>query len=107
MTGDLSVIIGIIKNTFASVSPVVFLIFGVFLALWLFGILGNAFMDFAETKASFRLKKPEEREIRILAGLAKRRGLPFDRKKVMREVEKEKENVLFKKLGKKYGVLKE
>jgi len=107
MVGDLSVILEIIKNTFASVAPLVFLIFGVFLALWIFGILGNMFMDFAETKASFRLKKPEEREIRILAGLAKRRGLPFDKRKIMREFEAKKEQALFKKLGKKYGVLKE
>ena len=103
---DLSVILDIIKNIFSTFAPVVMLIFGVFFGLWIFGVMATRFMDLAEMRASFSLRKPEEKELRILAGLAKKRGLEFDAKKVRREVEAKKEKALFEKLGKKYGQLK-
>jgi len=101
MIGDLGVILDIMKSTFASVSPIVFLIFGVFLAIWIFGVLGNAFMDFAETR--IRFSRTEIHEIKQLVALAKGYGIRLDTKKIMREQKEKKGKATFERLAKKYG----
>jgi len=91
MVGDLSVIL----------DPLVFLIFGIFLALWLFGILGNAFMDFAE--ARIRFSKTELSEIRQLVAIAKSYGVRLDKSKIIKEQKAKKKKATFERLSKKYG----
>ncbi|MDD5639024.1 MAG: hypothetical protein PHO28_03930 [Candidatus Pacebacteria bacterium] len=102
MLGNTADILGVVSNTFASFKGIIFLLIGVFLALYLFEKLVDFFLTLPQFAKDMSLSKTEKSEIALFVKMAKKRGVDLNRKELEKKFKKQKEEKIYKKLSKKY-----
>ena len=103
MLGNTADILGVVKNIFFSFKGIIFLLIGVFIALWLFEKLVDFFLTLPELAKDMAITKSEKSEVGLLVKMAKERGLTLSRKKLLTGLKARKKEKKYQALLKKYG----
>jgi len=102
MLGNVGDILGVVKSMFSNFSSLIFLLIGVFIALWLFERLVDFFLTLPELAKDMAITKTERAEIGLLVKMAKKRGLVLTRGKLLESLRIRKREKKYKALTKKY-----
>jgi len=102
MLGNTSDILDVVKNIFSNFSSLIFLLIGVFIALWLFERLVDFFLTLPELAKDMAITKTEKAEVGLLVKMAKKRGLVLKRGEILESLKVKKREKKYKALTKKY-----
>jgi len=102
MLGNTADILGVVKNIFFSFKGIIFLLIGVFIALWLFEKLVDFFLTLPELAKDMAITKTEKSEVGLLVKMAKKRGLVLKRGEILESLKVKKREKKYKALTKKY-----
>lgn len=101
MLGNIGDILAVVKNMFSNFGSLIFLLIGVFIALWIFERVINGFSNLPP--ASSFISKTERAEVSELVKMAKQRGLVLSKKNILAGLGKQKVEKRYKTLLKKYS----
>lgn len=99
MLGSIGSILSVVWDLFSNFKPLIFLLLGAFVGLWIFEQLLDAFFSLPKL-----LGKKEVSEIKMLIGLGKKYGYELDIRGIKKAYIEKREEATFIKLAKKYGV---
>ena len=99
-SSNISDILGVIKDIFSNFSSLIFLLLGVFIALYIFERLIEGF---ANLPASGFITKTEKMEVGELVKMAKAHGLKLSKKNILTGLGIAKREKRYKALLKKYA----
>jgi len=81
--GNTADILVVVKNIFFSFKGIIFLLIGVFIGLWLFEKIVDFFLTLPELSKDMAITKTEKKEIGLLVGMAKAKGITLVRKDIL------------------------
>ena len=100
--GNVPDILGVVKNIFFSFKGIILLLVGVFIGLWLFEKIVDFFLTLPEFAKDMAITKTEKKEIGLLVGMAKAKGITLKRKDILAGLKTKKIEKKYKALEKKY-----
>jgi len=83
MLGNVGDILGVVKNMFSNFGSLIFLLIGVFVALWIFERVINGFANLPAS-VSF-ISKTEKEEVGLFVKMAKTHGLTLSKKNILKD----------------------
>ena len=101
MLGNVGDILGVVKSMFSNFGSLIFLLIGVFVALWIFEKVITGFTNLPASVSS--ISKTESAEVGLFVKMAKMRGITFSKKNLLKGLSKQKQEKKYQSLLKKYG----